>query len=83
MLQRLQKSLRERFVLLKGSREKIFEQIYQTNKWGSEESVSGRGSELGRTTVIRRELPSIIASLDVGTILDLPCGDLNLSLIHI
>jgi SAM-dependent methyltransferase len=57
--------------------EAIFSDIYENNEWGDSESVSGRGSTLARTTVIRHELPSLLAELGVKSILDVPCGDFN------
>lgn len=37
--------------------ERVFEKIHATNLWGSVDSVSGLGSELGSTTRVRAELP--------------------------
>lgn len=59
------------------SMEAIFTQIYRTNAWANEESVSGRGSILARTVVIRRELPGLLASVGARSLLDAPCGDFN------
>ena len=44
---------------------------------GDAESVSGRGSTLGRTTVIRRALPLLLNEVGAKVILDAPCGDFN------
>lgn len=55
----------------------IFQRIYLTNKWGSKESKSGKGSELSSTEVIRKELPKLIKKLGVESMLDIPCGDFN------
>ncbi|WP_157608966.1 hypothetical protein [Variovorax sp. Root411] len=38
--------------------EAIFSNIFNTNTWGSMESVSGAGSELSNTAQIFRELPA-------------------------
>ena len=42
-----------------------------------QESVSGPGSSLVQTSEIRRRLPVLFASLDIDSMLDAPCGDLN------
>ena len=55
----------------------IFQRIYLSNKWGSKESKSGKGSELSSTEVIRKELPELVKKLNVKSILDIPCGDYN------
>ena len=58
-------------------RERIFEQIHLSNAWGSLESVSGGGSTLTQTAVLRRELPSMCSRFAVTSVLDAPCGDYN------
>jgi SAM-dependent methyltransferase len=52
-----------------------FELIYRTNLWGAETSQSGLGSELDATASLRRDLTRLLRSLNVTSILDLPCGD--------
>ena len=42
---------------------------------GGDESVSGLGSSLNQTVVLRRILPSLLRDLHVATLLDAPCGD--------
>jgi hypothetical protein len=54
-----------------------FTEIYENNLWCSQESVSGGGSEMQNTKVIRKELPVLIQKFDIKSILDLPCGDYN------
>ena len=54
-----------------------FNTIYRNNSWGDPESVSGTGSNMLQTAVIRKELPDIIKSLGAKSILDIPCGDFN------
>ena len=49
--------------------------IYEQNHWRNDESRSGVGSTLAATEVLRRELPALLASLDVRTLLDAACGD--------
>jgi hypothetical protein len=57
--------------------EQVFGEIYRNNSWGDPESVSGRGSTLARTAVVRRELPALLAELGAESLLDAPCGDFN------
>ena len=57
--------------------ETVFSEIYERNIWGDPESVSGRGSTLERTAVIRRALPSLLSEVGATSLLDAPCGDFN------
>src|SRR5689334_2969418 len=59
------------------SMQDIFSSIYLDNSWGDPESVSGRGSTLARTEVVRRKLPILLASVGAKSLLDAPCGDFN------
>ncbi|MEL0083426.1 MAG: class I SAM-dependent methyltransferase [Gammaproteobacteria bacterium] len=59
------------------SREGIFEWIYQSNKWGGAESRSGKGSDTTQAGQVTAHLPELWQQLQVTTILDLPCGDMN------
>jgi SAM-dependent methyltransferase len=63
--------------ILTPSIEKVFSDIYLNNSWADAESVSGRGSTLARTAIIRRELPALLASVGAKSLLDAPCGDFN------
>lgn len=54
-----------------------FTEIFQKNLWASTESVSGGGSEMQNTEVIRRELPYLLQKFGIKSILDIPCGDWN------
>ena len=58
------------------SKEK-FSEIYNSNLWGSVESRSGEGSEIGYTEPLRKWLIEKINSLDIKTVVDAACGDLN------
>ncbi len=51
--------------------------IHDENRWGSEESVSGDGSSLDQTIMIRRALPKIMQDLGLTSLLDAPCGDFH------
>ncbi len=57
--------------------QETFKQIYQTNLWKGNDSVSGNGSDLTQTGEIAGLLPPLIKELKIKTILDLPCGDFN------
>jgi SAM-dependent methyltransferase len=58
-------------------REKVFGKAYSKHLWGSTESYSGEGSELGATEELRSYLPKLFERLDIKSFLDAPCGDWN------
>jgi 2-polyprenyl-3-methyl-5-hydroxy-6-metoxy-1,4-benzoquinol methylase len=55
----------------------VFTDIYRHNGWQDAESVSGRGSTLAHTEVVRGELPRLLGELGARSLLDAPCGDFN------
>ncbi len=55
----------------------IFTHIYEGNRWRGAESRSGTGSDISKTRVIIQELPTLCASLNIASILDIPCGDFH------
>jgi hypothetical protein len=55
--------------------DQIFLEIYKENKWGDNLSLSGPGSNLIQTEVIRSILPHMLDELECQSILDVPCGD--------
>ena len=57
-----------------GVRER-FTKIFQENLFEGQESVSGRGSDLTQTRVIRQQLPELVAEFGVKHFIDAPCGD--------
>ena len=57
--------------------EALFAYFYERNLFGDAESFSGTGSSIAATRTIRAALPTLFASLDARTILDVPCGDFN------
>ncbi|MFT4940797.1 MAG: hypothetical protein ACI88A_003856 [Paraglaciecola sp.] len=59
------------------SREQVFFDFYEENRWGSGESISGRGSELLQTKGLIEQLPKLFSKLHISSLLDLPCGDFN------
>lgn len=71
------KRLRQRWRLRGLSPEEVFTKYYEDHLWTSEESVSGRGSTVDVTEELRSALPSLLADLEVSTLLDVPCGDFN------
>jgi hypothetical protein len=66
-----------RALFLRRDAEVVFSEIYERNLWNDPESVSGRGSTLRRTTIIRRELPALLIDVGAKSLLDAPCGDFN------
>ena len=58
-------------------RTQLFAKAYTAEVWGSAESRSGQGSEVGATTSIRPLLSELFAQLSIRTFLDAPCGDWN------
>ncbi|MGB3146459.1 MAG: class I SAM-dependent methyltransferase [Paracoccaceae bacterium] len=59
------------------SAQDIFTRYYRRNSWGDPESVSGKGSNLAVTEALRAALPDLLRRHEVGSILDVPCGDFN------
>jgi hypothetical protein len=55
----------------------VFDKIYETNYWDTEESLSGGGSTLEATEVYRIELVQWLQRLGIRSMFDAPCGDLN------
>ena len=74
MLSRILNKLK---LLFPANRKKVFASIHKKNTWGSEESISGPGSTLEYTAGIRQQLPVLLHSLKIKTLLDAPCGDCN------
>jgi hypothetical protein len=54
-----------------------FQVAYALSAWGSWESGSGHGSELGATQNVIAYLPEVFRRLQVSKFLDAPCGDWN------
>ena len=55
----------------------VFANIYHNNRWKSEESVSGIGSEIRQTEVLVNKLSQLLKELQIESVLDIPCGDFN------
>ena len=62
---------------LQGGPREVFSEIYRRNIWGYQETVSGGGSTLHYTKKLREALPELLSDLNVGSLLDLPCGDFH------
>lgn len=60
-----------------GNNQIVFDAIYSTNQWGSAESLSGVGSEVGMASRYRERLKRCLLDNGLSSIFDAPCGDLN------
>lgn len=58
-------------------RQEIFQSIYRENSWDDIATVSGVGSSLSATEMLRSELPLVIEKLQIKSLLDIPCGDFH------
>ena len=63
--------------ILKNKEMSIFYDIYNSRSWSSEESLSGKGSEVEQSSGVINQLPKVLESLEVTRLLDIPCGDFN------
>jgi hypothetical protein len=57
--------------------EDVFTDIYRGNKFDGTDSVSGPGSSLWRTQIVRNELTGLCRRFAVRSMLDIPCGDFH------
>ena len=55
----------------------VFSRIHSSNGWDCSETISGKGSTICMTALIRERLPIILQWLNVNSLLDLPCGDFH------
>ncbi len=74
---RIVKNRYEFFQLKSQPPEAVFTNIYNNNRWGGTESVSGLGSDIHQTELIIQELPSLFKEYQVESMLDIPCGDFH------
>jgi hypothetical protein len=58
-----------------GERRAVWEHLHRKALDGSGESLSGPGSSLAQTRVVRARLDGLLRRLGVTTMLDAPCGD--------
>jgi len=54
-----------------------FTTIYRNNLWNNEESKSGGGSTVRRTSLIRDKLPAFLKENNIMSVCDAGCGDFN------
>jgi hypothetical protein len=52
----------------------VFDSIIECKAWASDESVSGHGSTLAATGILRRRLADAFAQLQIRSLVDAPCG---------
>jgi len=71
------KIIKQKYIFNFGSTKRRFSEIYKTNFWSSNESISGPGSQLSQTETVRKELPRILNKLEIKSLLDIPCGDFH------
>jgi len=57
--------------------ETLFSSYYNNNYWRNNESVSGGGSTIEGTKILREKLEKLFSKYEIKSILDLPCGDYN------
>jgi hypothetical protein len=62
-------------LIRKYSLKKKFTQYYHKNLFNGKESISGKGSDLEQTAIIRIEIPKILEKLNTKVFIDAPCGD--------
>lgn len=65
------------FRLRNKSTEAVFSEIFKRKGWGSDESASGTGSEIDQTKILIQKLPQFFRDIEIGSILDIPCGDFH------
>jgi len=61
-------------------RAEVFDSIYRSNFWGSGESRSGVGSEVGFSQAYLARLRGLLEQRGLKRLFDAPCGDLNWSI---
>ena len=54
-----------------------FDKVFQQNLFHGTTSKSGNGSSIEQTQEISRQLPDLISRLNIQSVLDIPCGDLE------
>jgi hypothetical protein len=59
------------------STEETFREIFKSNHWSGDVSVSGQGSDDVQTREISIQIPKLVKTLGVKTFVDVPCGDFH------
>lgn len=67
--------MRFKFIFRGNLLKQTFTRYYYKNAFNGVESVSGTGSDLIQTAVIREEIPKLLKKLIVTDFIDSPCGD--------
>lgn len=57
--------------------ENKFTEVYKNNIWKGKESISGTGSDNENTLILRPKLIELLNSLNIKTLIDGACGDMN------
>lgn len=73
----IKRGIHERVLFKISSPESVFTGIYKSNYWENEESISGLGSTLQQTELLRSKFPELLKSFEIKSVFDAPCGDLN------
>ena len=53
----------------------LFQSYFEKNRWGNAESVSGPGSTLAATSILRKEISNFLKEEGIKSLLDAGCGD--------
>jgi len=59
------------------TRQQKFTEVYHKNTWNGTESLSGTGSDLAQTSLLRKILPALLQDLAADSLVDAPCGDMH------
>lgn len=66
----------DRYRFLRSNLKTQFTSIFNEGGFGGSPSLSGAGSDMEQTMVVRSELPRIIQKYSIKSMLDVPCGDM-------
>jgi hypothetical protein len=78
MKNKMRSVLRRVKSVLKPNKYKLdFDKVYEDNLFAGDDSISGKGSNLDQTLVLRQEIVPLLVKLNVKRFLDVPCGDFN------
>jgi len=66
---------RKRRFLENSDIDEVFTRIFRKKSWGGSVSASGAGSDPEQTQVLVEKLGSLLADLEIESMLDIPCGD--------
>lgn len=72
-----ERKLKHRLNPKKQIADEVFSDIFKSNDWNNDESVSGVGSSLSNTKTIIIKLPLLFEKYQIKSVLDAPCGDFN------